>query len=268
MKKNIVVAFLLACLLAACYQYKAAEVFRPKFNTAFAYPSVEGIITADVYRQLQQAIDMGANTLLLPAAVTLDSQVVVARLRRANLHNSISQTNFAVLQSGSTFPDIQLAKVTAALLDYARSHKKEIQVHVQIQSEDYRIADSIQHIAAPVWNALKHDSLFNRYIVMASYDTRALRWVHFQDRKANTAFYIAARNNDPNDQILAQLGYAPTYFKLDANRLSEITFREIFQNKISAIADNVNDDRTLAKMKKLGVEGVVTYKPEILAQTE
>src|SRR5258705_7859709 len=96
------------------------------------------------------------------------------------------------------------------------------------------------------------------HVIIQSFDFRTLQYLHEHYPAIKTAMLI--EDFDPrsfNDQLVA-IGFTPTIYSPAYQLVDEKLVKKCHRNKMKIIPWTINDKPTMAKQKKMGVDGIIS----------
>lgn len=275
-----------------------AQVYIPKFDLQ-GHRGARGLKPENTIPAFLTALDHGVTTIELDLAVTKDGQLVVSHepwmssaiclqpngaeitekeQRQFNIYEMTYEEvrRFDCGSKGNaTFPEqekIQLAKpllrdVILSVEDYIKNVTQyEVDYNIEIKSSpdgDTKFHPKPEEFSDMVYNLLDQYVPMSR-VVIQSFDFRVLKYWHKKYPDVRLAALV--ENAKPVSTNLANLGFMPSayspYFKL----LNKVKVDYLHDRKIRVIPWTVNDPADMERMKKLGVDGLITDYPDRAAQ--
>jgi glycerophosphoryl diester phosphodiesterase len=134
-----------------------------------------------------------------------------------------------------------------------------------IETKSKRSTDNIYHPAPPEFvelliSVIKEKDIEQRVIIQ-SFDIRTLQYLHKTYPQIQTALLIEDRI--PFTNHLDNLGFNPTIYSPSYNLVSAGLIKECHAKGIKVIPWTVNDVNTMKRLKKLGVDGLITDYPNL-----
>ncbi|WP_233268730.1 glycerophosphodiester phosphodiesterase family protein [Mucilaginibacter lacusdianchii] len=157
----------------------------------------------------------------------------------------------------------------AELIDSAETYAKQKGValpHYNIETKTTPQGDGIEHPAPAefvklLMQVINKKKIQNRVIIQ-SFDPRTLEIVHHNYSEMPTALLVS--NKDDLQKNLAVLSFKPTIFSPDHKMVNPGMVAACHEAGIKVIPWTVNDPRQIAKMKQLGVDGIISDYPDRL----
>jgi glycerophosphoryl diester phosphodiesterase len=98
-------------------------------------------------------------------------------------------------------------------------------------------------------------------VIIQSFDFRTLRYLHEKYPSIKTSMLIEDSDEDDFDGQLKRLGYTPEYYSPNFDLVDDKLVKQCHDKGMKIIPWTVNDEKTLKKLKKMGVDGVITDYP-------
>ncbi|MBI1225526.1 MAG: glycerophosphodiester phosphodiesterase [Bacteroidetes bacterium] len=99
-----------------------------------------------------------------------------------------------------------------------------------------------------------------------SFDTRALVWVKKLAPNQTIAFLV--ENKDGYEKNLKLLDFQPTIYSVDYNLLRKRDVKALHKLGIKVIPWTVNNIKSMKKLRRWGVDGIITDYPNLIAEVE
>ena len=108
---------------------------------------------------------------------------------------------------------------------------------------------------------IKEKQLEERVIIQ-SFDFRTLKYLHEKYPSIKTAMLIEDSDDDDFDGQLNKLGYTPEYYSPNHTLVDDKLVKQCHDKGMKIIPWTVNDPKRFKKLKKLGIDGVITDYPD------
>ena len=108
---------------------------------------------------------------------------------------------------------------------------------------------------------IKEKQLEERVIIQ-SFDFRTLKYLHEKYPSIKTAMLIEDSDENDFDGQLNKLGYTPEYYSPNHTLVDDKLVKQCHSKGMKIIPWTVNDSKQLKKLKKLGIDGVITDYPD------
>lgn len=284
---------LLICLSAACQNNsKTMEVPNESFDIQ-GHRGCRGLLPENTIPAFLKAIDIGVNTLELDVVVSKDKQLVVSHEpylsptictglegedfddeKKYNLYQ-MAYEEISRCDCGSKgnprFPEQEKMKVSKPLLaeviDTVEKYLKDKNlppVKYNIETKSQPETDNIAHPAPAefanlLYELVKQKGILERTTIQ-SFDIRTLQEIKKVDGKISLALLVAEKPYF--EQNIKELGFKPAiyspYYILVTDTLVDYCRKE----QIKLIPWTINDYETMLKLKKQGVDGIITDYPD------
>ncbi len=101
------------------------------------------------------------------------------------------------------------------------------------------------------------------HVIIQSFDFRTLQYLHLHYPAINTALLIEDFDRRGLDAQLKALGFTPTIYSPAYQLVNEELVKKCHEQKIKIIPWTVNDREKIDKLKKMGVNGIITDYPDM-----
>ena len=101
-------------------------------------------------------------------------------------------------------------------------------------------------------------------VIIQSFDFRTLQYLHNKYPSIKTSMLIEDSDEDDFEGQLKRLGYTPEYYSPNFDLVDEKLVKLCHEKYMKIIPWTVNDDKILKKLKKMGVDGVITDYPDVI----
>lgn len=129
--------------------------------------------------------------------------------------------------------------------------------------------DSLQYNSGPeemvdkVMQVVKTKNIGNRFYIQ-SFDFRPLQYVHKQYPRVTIGFLTSAKNLTPEEN-LQKLGFTPHLYSPEYHLVTKETVDYCKKQKMKLVPWTVNTLEEMKTLIKLGVNGIITDYPNLLA---
>lgn len=286
-------------LLAGCCVTVNAVAQQPDFDTQ-AHRGGRGLMPENTIAAMKDAIDRGVTTLEMDLQLSKDLQVIVSHdpyfnaaivttpdgdtlttdaaqkiiLYQLN-YDSIAKYDVGT-RYNAAFP--RQKKVSAikpllsVLLDsteaYARLRGKTIHYNIEIKSKEtgdglyYPDLATFVDLAMEVVNS---KGIAGRVIIQ-SFDTRALQLLHQRYEQYALSYLIEAKENRTVSELTDALGFKPAILSPDSRIVTKEMIRDCHRAGLKIIPWTVNDLEGIRKLRKMGVDGIITDYPDLFSR--
>ena len=101
-------------------------------------------------------------------------------------------------------------------------------------------------------------------VIIQSFDFRTLKYLHEKYPSIKTAMLIEDSDVHDFEGQLKRLGYTPQIYSPNHNLVDEDLVKQCHDKGMKIIPWTVNDVKQLKKLKKLGIDGVITDYPDVI----
>ena len=109
---------------------------------------------------------------------------------------------------------------------------------------------------------IKEKQLEERVIIQ-SFDFRTLKYLHEKYPSIKTAMLIEDSDVNDFEGQLMRLGYTPEIYSPNHNLVDEELVKQCHKKNMKIIPWTVNDKKQINKLKKMGVDGIITDYPDL-----
>lgn len=160
----------------------------------------------------------------------------------------------------------------SALMDsteaYAKAKGRKIHYNVEIKSKPAGDGIYYPDIATLVDLAMRvidSRNIADR-VVMQSFDIRALQLLHQRHPQYALSYLIDAKEERTPDQLVEALGFKPAILSPNSAIVTRQMIIDCHQQGMKVIPWTVNDLEGIRKLKKMGVDGIITDFPDLFSQ--
>ena len=175
------------------------------------------------------------------------------------------------LRGNPKFPDqVKMAVHKPLLTDVIDTVEKYVKehglppVHYNIETKSTEKGDDVYHPRPALFTKLFYDVIASKGIedrvIMQSFDMRTLQEIHKLDTGFTTALLIESL--DGVDSHLTKLGFKPTIYSPHYLMVNKKMIGRCHALGIKIIPWTVNDEKKMLKLKKIGVEGLISDYPD------
>lgn len=287
------IAFIVACHVTQ----KTGKVDLPAFDTE-GHRGCRGLMPENTLPAMMKALELGVTTLEMDAVVTKDKEVILSHEpffnheittkpngeyvteqeeKSLNIYQmSLAQTQqYDVgLKPHPRFPDQQKLKAQKPLLreviDDAEAFtklKNRQPVFYNIETKSQPATDNLYHPAPEEYVNLLMKVINGKGIgprvIIQSFDFRTLQVVHKRYPNIKTAALIEDFDKRPLEEQLHQLGFNPTVYSPAQILVTKELVNKCHRRNIKVIPWTVNDKAAIAKLKEMGVDGIISDYPNL-----
>src|SRR5262249_50434658 len=99
--------------------------------------------------------------------------------------------------------------------------------------------------------------------IIQSFDFRTLQYLHQKYPSIKTSMLIEAFDKRSLSEQIEALGFIPTVYSPDYSLVNDQLIKECHKQNIRIIPWTVNDKSEIDRLKKLGVDGIITDYPDL-----
>jgi glycerophosphoryl diester phosphodiesterase len=296
-KREIVKLALVIIFIAGCHTTKQATMNLPAFDTE-AHRGGRGLMPENTIPAMLNGLSLGVTTLEMDAVITKDRQVILSHEPFFN-HEITTQPdgsfieekeekkyNIYTLTYAETrqydvgmklhprFPQQQKIKAAKPLLSqvidsteaFAAAEHLPLPFY-NIETKTQPLTDNIYHPAPDefvslLMNVIAEKKIADRVIIQ-SFDPRTLQIIHNKYPNIKTALLIEDFDKRSLEEQLKQLGFTPTIYSPAYKLVDETLVQTCHQKNIKVIAWTVNDKTEIIRLKRLGVDGIISDYPDL-----
>jgi glycerophosphoryl diester phosphodiesterase len=279
-------------LISACQtNTKTMEVSNENFDIQ-GHRGCRGLMPENTIPAFLKAVDIGVTTLELDVVVSKDKQLVVSHepylsptictglegenfedAKKYNLYQ-MTYTEISQCDCGSKvhpkYPEQQKIKVSKPLLmsviDTIEAYIKEKKLRpvlYNIETKSEVETDNIAHPAPAEFVRLLYDVLKEKGILgrttVQSFDIRTLQAIKRLDDKLSLALLVAEKPYFAEN--IKELGFKPAIYSPYYILVTDTLVQYCRSEGIKLIPWTVNEYEEMLKLKKLGVDGIITDYP-------
>lgn len=256
-----------------------------------------GLMPENTIPAMLKAIDLGVNTLEMDVVITKDKKVVVSHepwfeteittkpdggfidsqdVLKYNIYtmdyDSVKRYDVG-LKPHPRFPDQQKIKVYKPLLsdlfdsveEYIKSKKlSKIDYNIEIKSlpaGDNKYHPATEEFAELLVEVINMKNLADRVIIQ-SFDFRSLKYLHEKHPSIRLSMLIEDSDVDFFEGQLNRLGFTPQIYSPNQTLVDDKLVKQCHEKGMKIIPWTVNDPKQFKKLKKMGVDGVITDYPD------
>ena len=297
MKKLFAISGAIIMITSACItrmQNNSTAEF-PSFSTE-AHRGGRGLRPENTIPAMKYALDLDVTTLEMDTHISADGKVILA-------HDNYINPLFTLGPDGNVIPEKDNQKYPLYTMTYAEIRKfdvgskgnpnfpqqKKIKTHIPLLSD---LIDTVQNYirtsgkrqvfynietkSKPAGDNKLHpepekfvdllvDVLQKKgilpFVVIQSFDVRTLQVVNRKYPHIKTSYLVD--NNKTLDENMALLGYKPFILSPGSKMVTEDLVRKSHQQNLKVIPWTVNSAEEIARLKRLGVDGIITDYPNL-----
>lgn len=255
-----------------------------------------GLMPENTISAFLKAVDIGITTLEMDVVISKDKQVVVS-------HDTYFSHEITTKPNGDTvteaeekglklysmnydeikkydvgtkphprFPSQQKMHVYKPLLaeaiDSVSAHlasTKRGNIYYNIETKSTIAGDDIEHpkpaeFVDLLMNVIKEKKL-EQWVIIQSFDIRTLEYLHKNYPAIKTSLLLEDKKSFA--QQLKDLGFIPNVYSPDYNLVTPLLVQQCHDAGIKIVPWTVNDQATIQKLQKLGVDGIISDYPNL-----
>ncbi|WP_299756526.1 glycerophosphodiester phosphodiesterase family protein [uncultured Pontibacter sp.] len=301
MKRFLSIAFAALILASGCKSSERTaqqNMPLPAFDTE-GHRGARGLMPENTVPAMLRAIDLGVTTVEMDCHITQDNQVVVthdpyinhlyARTPDGSDFTKEESEQYAVYKMkyeqvrqfdvGSKpyglYPRQHKMKaqipLLADLIDSVQTHLKvnnlpQVFYNIEIKSKEGK--DNELHPEPARFTELVVEVVEQKgitpWVIIQSFDKRALQALHRQYPHIRASLLVS--NQDSFEENIQQLGFTPAIYSPNAKLVTEELVKKCHDRQMKIIPWTVNSAEEIAKLKALGVDGIISDYPDLFAQ--
>ena len=102
-----------------------------------------------------------------------------------------------------------------------------------------------------------------RYVIIQSFDPRSLQYLHQHYPAIKTALLIEAKDKNSFRKQIKDLGFTPDIYSPEYILVTPALIENCHEQKMKIIPWTVNDKKEIARLKGLGVDGIISDYPNL-----
>jgi glycerophosphoryl diester phosphodiesterase len=274
------------------------EFQKPGFDVQ-GHRGCRGLMPENTIPAMLKALDLGVTTLELDVVITKDNKVLVSHepwfeseittkpdgsfIKPGEaMEYNIFQMNYEEIvkydvgmKPHPRFPQQQKIKAIKPLLaDLFDSVAENMKLrrrpfpYFNIETKclpagDGRFHPKPEEFVELLMAVIKEKQVEERVIIQ-SFDFRTLKYLHEKYPSIKTAMLIEDSDENDFDGQLTKLGYTPEYYSPNQTLVDEKLVKQCHDKGMKIIPWTVNDEKQIKKLKKIGVDGIITDYPDLL----
>jgi len=289
---------LVVALIVACHASKKMDhPPMPAFDKE-GHRGCRGLMPENTVPAMLKAIDLGVTTLEMDAVITKDKKVILSHEPFFNHEISTKPDGTAVDEKEERnlniykmdFSETQQYDVgkrphprfpkqerlpaqkplLASLIDDVEAYVKlkGIQpVFYNIETKCLPATDGVYHpepieFVDLLVGVIRSKNIEGRVIIQ-SFDYRTLKYLHEKYPSIRTAALVEDFDKKSFSEHLKELGFTPTIYSPHYSLVNEDLVKQCHNKKVKLIPWTVNDKPTIDRLRKIGVDGVISDFPDL-----
>lgn len=257
-----------------------------------------GLMPENTVPAMLHALGLGVTTLELDVVITKDKKVILSHEpwfgqeittkpdgsymgpreeRKYNIYwmtYEETKTFDVGMKPHPRFPQQQKMKVTKPLLsDVIDSVNKDMMTrrrpfpYYNIETKTNPGGDEVFHPKpdefVELLMAVIKEKQIDEQVIIQSFDFRTLKYLHEKYPVIKTAALVEATDKRSADDIIKELGFAPTIYSPAYQLVNNDLIKEYHKRGMKVIPWTVNDKAKIDELKKMGVDGIITDYPDL-----
>jgi len=298
MKQNL---FVLLALCMSCTSQKHFHHSSDSGGAAFdkeGHRGCRGLMPENTIPAMIKALDLGVTTLEMDIAITKDKQPVLSHepwfaqdittKPDGTYMKDLEEKRFVIywmtyeqvktfdvgMKPHPRFPRQQKMKVVKPLLsdviDSCEAHAKTTNRDLpwyNIETKTDPVLDSVFHPMPVEFVDLLMSVILDKGIaertIIQSFDFRTLQYLHQKYPSIRTSMLIEGFDKRSLDEQIKVLGFTPTIYSPEYTLVTENVVKKCHGQNIRIVPWTVNDKPTIDKLRKWGVDGIITDYPDL-----
>ena len=277
-------------LLAACQSKPVIDVQ--------AHRGGAGLMPENTIPAMQNALDLGVNTLEFDLHLSQDGQVVVS-------HDSYFHPRYSTRPDGSliqeegekeyhyTMPYDSIAKydvgqrfverwpgqakmavskpLASDLIDFAESYaKKPVNYNIEIKSWPGEGEGTLwpeYHVFCDTCVPLLLSKNLGKRLIVQCFDTRALNYMHGKWPELTLSYLTEDYDGGDIEALLQNLDFVPQWWSPESSVVTPENVAWCHAHGIGVVPWTVDDPAEMRRLVACGVEAIISNYPDVLIQT-
>ena len=102
-------------------------------------------------------------------------------------------------------------------------------------------------------------------VIIQSFDMRTLQVLHQQYPQIKTSLLVEGHDTKPFEEQLRVLGFTPTIYSPEYTLVNAALVEKCKKAGVQLIPWTINDKEEIIRLKKLGVDGLITDYPDLFS---
>lgn len=257
-----------------------------------------GLMPENTVPAMLKAIDLGVTTLEMDVVITKDKKVILSH--EPFFGNEITtkpdgsfikfteEKSFNIYQMNyeevvkydvgmkphPRFPQQQKMKAVKPLLldlmtevEVYLHQKKLAKVFYNIETKSMPVSDNLFHPEPAEFVELLMKVIdekgIRKRVIIQSFDFRTLQYLHKKFPDVKTAMLVEDTEKKSFDELLSGIGFIATIYSPEYSMVSAELIKKCHDKGMKIIPWTVNDKPTIDRLKKMGVDGIITDYPNL-----
>lgn len=172
------------------------------------------------------------------------------------------------------FPEQQKMKAVKPLLGDVFKAVKEFMMtarrpmpYYNIETKTMPAGDGIFHPKpaefVELLMAVIKENQMEEYVIIQSFDFRTLQYLHKHYPNIKTAMLVEANNKNSFRKLIKDIGFTPTIYSPESSLVIDDLVKDCHELNMKIIPWTVNDKKEIERLKKMGVDGIITDYPNL-----
>ena len=271
---------------------------KPAFDVE-GHRGCRGLMPENTIPAMLKAIDLGVTTLEMDVVITKDNKVVVSHepwfeteittkpdgsfvnpveAMQLNIYKMSYEEVLKYdvgMKPHPRFPQQQKMKAVKPLLsdliDSVEAYliKKNLpKVKYNIETKSLPAGDNRFHPVpsefAELLMAVIKEKKIEERVIIQSFDFRSLKYIHENFSSIKTSLLIEDSDVNDFEGQLNRLGYTPQVYSPNHTLVDDDLVKQCHDKGMKIILWTVNDVKQFKKLRKLGIDGVITDYPDLI----
>ncbi|KAF0241470.1 MAG: glycerophosphoryl diester [Chitinophagaceae bacterium] len=293
-------SWLLFILLIACKSAQQNNAMQVLPFDQQGHRGCRGLMPENTIPAMLKAIELGVTTLETDAIITKDKQVILSHepffnheittkpngeyvVEAEEKGLNMFQMNYAQIATydvgmkmHNRFPQQQkipaikptLANMIDAAENYCKTNKRapiryNIETKIQVET-DHIYHPSPEEFVELLVGVIQSKKITER-VTIQSFDIRSLQYLHKKYPSIKTAVLIEDFDKKSFTNQIEALGFTPTIYSPHYSLVNHELIEACHSKGIQVIPWTVNDLPTMQRLKKMGVDGIISDYPNLFA---
>lgn len=290
---NIFTATICIAMLS-CSSSKFNSSGLPAFDKE-GHRGARGLMPENTIPAMLKAIDLGVTTLEMDISFTKDNEVIVShepffnhdittkpdgsyiKEKEEKQYNIYKMTYAEVkrydvgLKMHPVFPEQQKVAVykprLADLIDSVEKYTGGKKILYNIETKTTPATDNVFHPAPAAFvdmlmTVINEKGIQDRVIIQ-SFDIRTLQYLHQKYPAIKTSLLAEANNKSSFRKQIKDLGFTPNIYSPEKALVTDALIKDCHSRKMKVIPWTVNDKGEMARLKAMGVDGIISDYPNL-----
>lgn len=296
--RRIVGTIICMLLFTGCVNLPKNEKSAMKNIDKQGHRGCRGLMPENTIPAFLKALDLGVNTLEMDVVFTQDNKAILSHEPFFNHEITTLPNGEFVLEANEKALNIYkmpyaevlkydvglkphprfsqqfkmavhkplLTQMIDTLEKYAKANKKQAP-HYNIETKTMPETDDIFHPKpkefVDLLVAIIFEKKIEKRVIIQSFDIRTLKYLHQKHPEIKTALLVEDFDKKEFAQQLLDLGFTPTIYSPALELVTPELVATCKAKKVKLIPWTVNDGKTMKKLLKMGVDGMISDYPNL-----